>query len=205
MDTWIEYIQTHANYAPIFLFIGSLLAGMCVPISIDLLMIIAGTLAATAVSGNTYHLFFSMLLGCMFSAWIAYWIGRTLGSQLMKTRYFAKMLSKKRMDKVEVFFKKRGLYALLIGRFIPFGVRNCLYMTSGISKMSFPKFAFCDAFACFLWTLLTFSLYYTLGKNIETIYSQVKFANLLIFIAFSVTVIGIIWYKKRKKAKEKNV
>ncbi len=178
---------------------------MCVPISIDLLMIVAGTLAASADTANMYHLFFAMLVGCTVSAWIAYWIGRKLGSQLLKNSYFSKMLSEKRMAKVESFFQKRGLSALLIGRFIPFGVRNCLYMTVGMSKMSFPKFALCDGLACSLWAALSFSLYYTLGKNIDTIYSQVKFANLLIFIAFSVTVIGSIWYKKRKKAKEENV
>ncbi len=109
------------------------------------------------------------------------------------------------MAKVQKFFEKRGFFALIIGRFIPFGVRNCLYMTSGMSKMSFPKFALCDALACTLWASLSFGLYYTLGKNIDTIYSQVKFANLLIFIAFSVTVIMSIWYKKKKKAKEENV
>jgi len=205
MNHWIETIQNHAQYAPIVLFGASLLAGMSVPISIDLLMIIAATLAATAIKANLYHLFFAMLLGCIFSAWIAYWIGRKLGPQLLKLRYFSKILTKKRMNRAQKFFDKRGFFALILGRFIPFGVRNCLYMSSGMSKMSFPKFALCDALACSLWTLLSFSIYYTLGKNIETIYSHVKIANLLIFISFSVTVIGIIWYKKRKKAKEENV
>lgn len=103
------------------------------------------------------------------------------------------------------FYSQRGPFALIIGRFIPFGVRNALYMSSGMSRHSFLKFALWDGLACFIWALASFSLYYTLGKNIDALYGSVKWVNLIIFVAFSVTVIGIIWYKKRKKAKEENV
>ena len=38
------------------------------------------------------------------------------------------------------FYKKYGALTLVIGRFIPFGVRNAIFLTSGISKMPFAKF-----------------------------------------------------------------
>ncbi len=205
MNTWIETIQNHAQFAPLFLFVGALLAGLSIPISIDLLMIIAASLAATSALANPFHLFFAMLFGCILSAWIAYGIGRRLGPQLLKIPYFAKILTPKRMESAQKFFAKRGPFALVIGRFIPFGVRNCLYMSSGMSKMPFLRFALLDSLACMLWASTSFTLYFFLGKNIETIYRQVKMANFLLFIAFSVTVIGAIWYNKRKTSKEKNV
>lgn len=205
MDTLIQFVQKNSDIAHYVLFGAALLAGLSIPISIDLLMIIGATLAATLIPEHFYHLFFALFLGCALSAWIAYWMGRLLGRKLLNLRLFAKLFSPKRMRKIEVFYKKRGILALGLGRFIPFGVRNGLYMTSGMSRMSFPKFAIVDGLACFIWSSLSFLLYYTLGKNIETLYSGVKWVNFLIFGVFSVTVIAVIWYKKRKKVNETNV
>ena len=44
-----------------------------------------------------------------------------------------------------------------------------------------------------------FYLFYSLGKNFEELVKYAKMFNILIFSAFSVTVIGVIWYKKVKK------
>lgn len=202
---WVDWIQEHAHSAHWLLFGGALLAGFNIPISIDLLMILGATLAATLVPEHTFHLYFALLFGCILSAWISYWIGRAVGPALLKRSFFSKLFSPQRVEKMKVFLKKRGAFALILGRFIPFGVRNCLFMSSGMSKMSFPRFAFFEALACCLWSGLSFSLYYLLGKNIDLLYTRVKMVNALIFIAFSVTVIGIIWYKKRKPTKEGNV
>ncbi|NGX37200.1 MAG: Inner membrane protein [Chlamydiae bacterium] len=201
----LEWIQNHAEHAHWILFGAALLAGMNIPISIDLLMILAATLAATLVSTNVLTLFFAMFFGCLFSAWIAYWIGRKLGPKLLKFPLFSKMLNEKRIEKMKVFYEKRGPMAYILGRFIPFGVRNALFMTSGISRIPFAKFALYDTIGCVLWSCSSFFLYYLLGKNIDALYSQVKSVNLLIFIAFSVTGIGLIWYKKKKNVKEENV
>jgi membrane protein DedA with SNARE-associated domain len=74
-------------------------------------------------------------------------------------------------------------------------------MTSGMSKLHFGKFIFMDAIACTLWCSSAFYLFFTLGQNYETVWHYVKNFNLFIFAAFSVTVIGIIWYKSRKKTR----
>ncbi|NGX39108.1 MAG: Inner membrane protein [Chlamydiae bacterium] len=205
MEKWLVFIQNHAAHAHWFLFGATLLAGLNIPISIDLLMIIAATLAAKVVPEHTALLFFAMFFGCIFSAWIAYFLGKKLGTKLLQWPLFSKIFSKKRLAKVKAFNKKRGSFAFIIARFIPFGVRNVLFMVSGMSRTPFKKFALWDAIGCGLWCSLSFFLYYTLGKNIELLYTRVKMVNLLLFAAFSVTVIGIIWYKKKKPAKEGNV
>jgi len=205
MEKWLEFVHQHANYAHWVIFGGALLAGMNIPISIDLLMIISAILAATIIPGNLLKLFLAILLGCLFSAWIAYWLGRTLGPALQKLPFFSKILGPKKMEKVKKFYEKRGFFAFIIGRFIPFGVRNALFMSSGMSRVPFVKFVLWDAIACALWSTVCFFLYYTLGKNIDALYTRVKIANLIIFLGFSMTVIGIIWYKRRKTDKEENV
>lgn len=201
---FFDWLQTNAQYAHYAILGATLLAGLNIPIPIDLLMVISASIAAVILPSHLFHLFFAMLVGCIISAWISYTLGRTLGNKLIRLPLLSKMFSQERMEKIQKFYKKRGPLALIIGRFIPFGVRNGLFMSSGMSKMPFLKFAIWDAIACTIWSVTTFSLYYALGKNIDLLYTHVKTANLIIFLGFSVTVIGIIWYKKRKKATAKN-
>jgi membrane-associated protein len=138
----IEFIQNHAQHAHYVLFGLALLAGMNVPISIDLLMIAGATLASTLIPEHLYLLFFFLFAGCSLSAWIAYALGRFFGIRLMNTRYFSKILNQKRIDQINEFYNTRGFWTLFFGRFIPFGVRNALYMSSGMSKLSFRNLPF---------------------------------------------------------------
>lgn len=201
MDQLYHFIIAHASAAPWILFGLFLLAGMNIPISIDVLIIIASLLSATVISELTLPLYLSALLGCYFSAWIAYWLGRFFGKKLLKISWIAKMLPPTRLKKLETFYRNHGFLTLLIGRFIPFGVRNGIFISTGMSQLSFKKFMLRDIFPAFLWTTACFSLFYTLGSNYELLVKYVKLINITIFCAFGVTVIIFICYKRRKNKK----
>lgn len=199
MDSIIEFVIQNAHHAHWFIFGSIILAGMNLPISTDVLIIVSAVLAATVVPENTLQLFLGVFFGCTFSAWLAYWIGRAIGPKLCNIRWFSKLLNAKRLEKVKNFYEKHGFLTLLIGRFIPFGIRNCIFMTTGMSKMHFGKFVLRDLVACFTWSAVSFYVFYAMGQNWETLYEYVKTFNILIFLAFLVTVIGVIWYKRRKR------
>ena len=205
MERLTEIIVHHAHNAHWYVFIAIILAGFNIPFSADLLILAAAILAATVVPEHTLHLFFSILLGCYFSAMCAYWLGRLIGTALGKNKFFSKLFNAERLFKIKKFYEKYGLWTLVIGRFIPFGVRNCIFMSSGMSKLHFGKFILMDALACFIWCSTCFYIFFTLGQNYETIWYYLKTFNLLIFAAFSVTVIGILWYKSRKKTQKKSL
>jgi membrane-associated protein len=199
MEHLINIITHHAQNAHWYIFIAILLAGFNIPFSADLLILVAAILAATIVPENTWLLFGSILIGCYFSAMCAYWLGRLLGSALCKKKFFLKLISPQRMKKIKLFYDKYGLWTLVVGRFIPFGIRNCIFMSSGMSKVHFGKFILMDALACTIWSSACFYLFYTLGQNYDTVWHYLKTFNLFVFAAFSVTVIGFIWYKIRRK------
>jgi membrane-associated protein len=199
MEHLTEIITQHAHNAHWYIFIAIILAGFNLPFSADILILISAILAATVVPEHKWLLFFSVLIGCYLSAMCAYWLGRLLGSTLGKTKFFSKLLSVERLNKIKTFYDKYGIWTLVLGRFIPFGVRNCIFMSSGMSKVHFGKFILMDAVACTLWCSTFFYLFYTLGQNYSVVWHYLKTFNLLIFAAFSVTGIGIIWYKNRKK------
>jgi membrane-associated protein len=204
----MEYLTTlvanHAHNAHWYLFTALILAGFNVPVCSDLMILLAAVLAATVVPETLWLLYGSVLVGCYLSAMCAYWLGRLLGPALGKSIFFRKLINPLRLAKIRQFYEKYGLWTLIVGRFIPFGARNCIFMSSGMSKLSFGKFILKDALACTIWCSTAFYFFFTLGKNYETLWGYLRTFNLLIFAAFSVTVIGIIWYKRRKKAPAKN-
>jgi membrane-associated protein len=203
MESLLHITSQYATHAHWFIFAAIILAGANLPLSIDLLALIAALLASQVVPENTLELFLSVYLGCLFSAWVSYWIGRLLGPKLYKWRLFAALLNPNRLTKIKSFYARHGLLTLILGRFIPFGVRNCLFMTAGISEAPFRTFLWRDFIACSVWSSVAFYLFYSLGQNYEVLSQHLKTINCLIFVAFSVTVISVIWYKKGKRAKSK--
>ncbi len=199
MDTLIDWIVKHAATAHWFIFASILLAGLNIPISADVIIIISAILAATVVPENVWLLFFSVFIGCALSAQLAYWTGRLIGPQLLRIRYFAKLLQPARLAKIQAFYENHGFSTLIIGRFIPFGVRNAIFMTTGISKANFGKFVLRDSIACFIWTATCFSIFYALGNNYQQLKAYVHIVNILLFAAFSIAVIAFVWYKKTRK------
>jgi membrane-associated protein len=199
MDTLIDFIYRHAGEAHWIVFSALMLAGLNVPISEDLLIILSAILAATVVPENTTLLFAGVFLGCYLSDWVSYWIGRTLGRKLWNIPWFSRTIPKKKLLLAQNFYAKYGFWTLLIGRFIPFGVRNCLFITAGMGKMPFGKFLISDGIACIASNTTLFTIAYMLGKNYEVLLNFLKTFNIVIFSAFLVTIIAVIWYKKRRK------
>lgn len=199
MEQLYYFISQHSGKAPWILFGLFLCAGLNIPISIDILIIIASLLAATVIPEATIPLYLSAFFGCYFSAWLAYWVGRLIGRKLLGTKWLSKLLPESKLVKIENFYRRHGFLTLLIGRFIPFGIRNGIFMSTGISKLSFGLFALRDIFPAFLWSTAAFWGFHALGSNYDKLVNCVKTINLLLFCAFGVTVIAIICYKKRKK------
>ncbi len=183
MDSLYPFILAHAAHAHWLIFGVILLAGMSIPISIDLVLVATALMASRVIPEHAVHLYLAVLFGCYFAGWIAYAIGRWLGPKILHIPLISKILSPERLEKAGRFYKKHCLWARVLGRFIPFGVRNCLFMSAGLSRMPFLKFAYMDAIACFLWSTLSFYLFYTLGHNYEAVVNSVKVFNLAMYSA----------------------
>ena len=193
----MQFIQSNAELAPYVTFGLLLLAGFNIPVSEDALLFI-NALLAVQNPDQKYALFAGVFLGAYASDLICYGLGRKLGPQLFKIRFFANMVDPKLVTKLSNFYQKYGILTLLIGRFIPFGVRNGLFLTAGLSKMNFKKFAFGDLLACTITSGIFFTLYFNYG---EAVIEFVKKFNIIIF---SIAATGALFYfianKRQKKA-----
>lgn len=192
-----EYPQ-HAHW---FILIFLLLASI-VPISEDFILMTSGIVASVFVPENTYKMWAFVFVGAYLSDWIAYWMGRLLGPKLLKFKFIAKIVKQERIDKMHAFYDKWGIFAFIVGRFIPFGTRNALFISAGMGKMSFLKFVLMDGVAALVSTSCAFWLSYKVGAHYEVIWDVIKLYSLPLLIGLGilvVTVIGVIWYKKAKR------
>ena len=192
MDGLLEYFVQHVEWAPYIVFILLMLTGLHLPISEDAMIFISAFLASTHPE-LMVSLYLGMYGGAYLSDLVCFGIGKTLGPRLWKVPFFANRLKREQVKRVQGFYERYGLFTLIIGRFIPFGVRNGLFFTAGISNMNSVKFALWDSIACAISCSTYFYIYYTFGKSVI---AYVEKVNIGIFAGFLVAVVGVIAYFK---------
>ena len=191
----MQMINANVAMAPYIIFGLLFLAGFNIPVSEDVMLFTSAMLAAKNPD-HLWPLFTGVFAGAYISDLICYgFLGRYLGQKLFKINFFANMVSQERLDTINSFFKKYGVFTLIFGRFIPFGVRNGLFLAAGLGKMNAWKFALSDLLACTISCVTYFWVYYTYG---ETAIYYVKKGNYVI-AALALAIVGGIVVKKLKK------
>ena len=191
----MTYIQSNADVAPFLIFGLLLLAGFNLPVSEDL-MLFTSALLARGRPDLFWSLFIGVFAGAYLSDLICYGLGRTLGPKLWKIKWFARMVKPESVDKVSHFYERFGIFTLILGRFVPFGVRNALFLTAGLGRMGFMKFALSDLLAATISCSVYFYLYFTYG---EAVVAYIQRSNQVIFGVAVVLVVVLLVRQMRKK------
>jgi len=192
----MQLINSNIDMAPYIIFGLLFLAGFNIPVSEDLMLFTTAILAAKNPD-YLWPLFAAVFAGAYVSDLICYGlIGRYFGPKLFKIKFFASMISPEKLEKINFFFKKYGVWTLIFGRFVPFGFRNGLFLSAGLGKMNAVKFALSDLLACTISCVTFFTIYYKYG---ETAIEYVKKSNYVIGGIAAVVIIALL-LKKRKEA-----
>ncbi len=165
MESIIQFATEHAEVAHWLFAILIFLGGLNIPISEDIVMISAGALASTLLPETAFLQYTILFIVCWMAAWEAYWIGRLLGPRLYDIRWFNRVLTPNKIDRLHHYYERFGIWTFIVGRFIPGGVRNGLFMTAGLGKMPFNKFILRDLPACLISTAFLFTLGYFFGQH----------------------------------------
>jgi membrane protein DedA with SNARE-associated domain len=161
-----------------------LLAGFNIPISEDLVFIVSASIAAAVYPENTFLIFAGCFLGAYLSDLIAYFIGRHGLPLIQEFGFLKSEKMKERIVSLHIYFKKYGGKTLFFGRFIPFGVRNIMFITAGLVRVSILKFMIIDFLALAITSTLLFTVGYKFGENIELIMMYLSRYKITIFIIF---------------------
>ncbi len=197
MEQALSYIQSNIELAPYLVCGLLLLAGLNIPVSEDAMIFVSAMLAA-AQPDNTVRLFTGLFLGAYISDVMCFYLGFYFGEKLWKIKWFASMVKKDNVSKMNTFYEKYGALTLIFGRFIPFGVRNGLFLTAGISKMKPMKFILSDFVACMISVCVYFYLYFKYGQSVV---EAIKRSNYVIF-ALALSFVLFLVMKKKKSQKK---
>lgn len=203
----IGAIYKYPEIAHWIIFFSLILAGFNLPVSEDLMLLTSGILARAYVPENGWLLWAAVFFGAYISDWIAYWTGRLLGPKILTIRWLSKIIHQERLDKMHRFYDKWGMLAFLFGRFIPFGARNCLFLSAGMGHMTFKRFLCVDGVAALVSTTSAFTFAYIFGEQaaslIEFVAAYLSQRSIAFFIGvvlLLITIIGIIIYNRKKRS-----
>lgn len=203
MNNIIIYLQDMANYVH-FISFGLLVLAAILPISEDIVIIISASIAATIVPENTIYIFIGCFLGAYSSDIIAYFIGKYAGNKLLNTKIFKKIVSEQKILLLKVYFNRYGGKTLFFGRFIPFGFRNAIFMTSGLVHLKLSKFLIIDILSLSITSIILFYLGYIFGQKYDIILNYVKQYKTILFVVLIILLVYHLIRRHKAKLRVKN-
>ncbi|MEQ8474127.1 MAG: VTT domain-containing protein [Marinoscillum sp.] len=139
------------------LFFGFFLPG-------DSLLFTTGLLCGTSLLDFNVYLLVILAFG---ASVLGYAVGYYTGFKLSESRIFREeqfLFRKSHMTKADYFFKKYGLSAFVIARFIPL-VRTYIPILAGATRMDYRLFTRYNLLGAALWVSVLIMIGYFLGKN----------------------------------------
>ena len=196
-------ILSVSHFLPFIVFFLLLLAGFNLPFSEDLIIITSAIIAQERTS-LFFPLYIAIYLGVVISDHIAYWIGFNMGAGIKKRKWFTKRVPENKILIIQKYLHNHGILTFIICRFIPFGVRNMLFMGSGFSKMDYRLFTIYDLIAATINTTTLYFLIYFLGVSVQKPFKTAGIILFVILIAVLLTLTLNFFVFKKDKSDDTN-
>lgn len=178
MDSIIAFFMSYISYWPLVCFCALFLAGFNLPISEDVLIVMSALIAYEDPELLIPN-YIALYAGIYVSDIICYWMGRLIGNGVLKIKFFKKALNPERVEYLSKKLEKHGFLTFIVTRFIPFGMRNALFMTCGFTMLPFPKFMLFDAIAALTSSLSLYSLVLLIGESAQ---EGFKIVGIILFV-----------------------
>jgi membrane protein DedA with SNARE-associated domain len=200
MPDFVGFIRQYISFFPPVAFISLLLAGLNFPISEDLI-IITGALLSHGRRANIVYNLAAIYLGAIISDFFVYWVGTKVQKGTSNLKFFSRPASGKALERMHHYLDKYGIFTFIVGRFIPFGVRNTLFFTAGFFRLKLRVFALYDIIAAMISINTLFFLAYNFGDDAG---KPLRIAGIVLFILLVSVGISLIirlivlWRRQRK-------
>jgi len=185
------------HYGYIILFSALVLELIAFPLPGELMMTYCGFL----VYQSKMNFVISILVataGVIVGITTSYFIGTKLGAKFFEKYGSYIHLGPDKIEKTSRWFKSSGNKLLILAYFIP-GVRHITGYFSGITKISYKRFALNAYFGAFLWTATFISLGKVLGPNWDKFHSYISKYLIIGSIIISLILLIIYAYRNHKK------
>jgi membrane protein DedA with SNARE-associated domain len=200
MPSWIEAYFNAANpmFYPIF-GLALLLAGLCMPISADLVLLSAGYFAYQGQAA--YAVLIPVAVGSvLLGDTMMFGIGRHFGKRVIGMWPFRKAFTPERLARTETSFQKQGYRVVFLARFMP-GIRTIFMFSSGTLGLRYWKFLLYDLAGALIVIPVTLLSVKWVAGNLELIRAKIARGQWVVMAILAAT--GLVFYfrKRRKRSK----
>ena len=140
------------------------------------------------------------LTGALVNYVLGYYLGRGAVNKLVARYGRLFFISEQSIIKTEKYFTNHGEITTFVGRLIP-AIRQLISIPAGFAKMKMNKFLIYTALGAGIWSAILIFMGYFFGENMEIIQSNL---NIITIVIVSLTIIFVLFYLLRKRAKKKN-
>jgi membrane protein DedA with SNARE-associated domain len=165
-DPLEAFLSWYGSYGYPILFLGVLLENAGVPVPGETAVLAAGFLASPA-SGGDFQLVWVIALASLAAVLGdngGYWLGWHLARPLLRRRQSFLLLTPKRFEAAEVYFRRYGVWTIFLGRFVG-GLRVVAAMVAGAASMSWLRFFLANMAGAVTWATAVSLLGYFFGRS----------------------------------------
>ena len=159
------------------------------PFPSEVVMIPAGYLAFKGKM-NLFLIILAGASGSLAGAWFNYILAKKYGR-----RFLLRIISRKKLKKLEDFFYNHGHISTFSGRLIP-GIRQYISFPAGLAKMDKFLFSLYTTLGAGIWVTILALLGYYMGENEEIIQKYLKEITILVLIILTIVIMIYIKLKK---------
>ena len=200
MENWIIEIMNSYGYIGILFLIA--LENIFPPIPSEVILTFSGFLTTTSDVTVLGVIIFSTL-GSVVGAIILYGIGRILDverlEKIVERWGHLLRLTKKDIQKADAWFRRIGVWAVLIGRLVPL-VRSLISIPAGMARMNFSIFLFFTTIGSLIWNSVLVNLGAALGSSWDTIAEYIEtYSHIVVILLAVLFMLFIVWFIKSRK------
>ncbi|WP_146550954.1 MULTISPECIES: DedA family protein [Rummeliibacillus] len=200
MENWIIEIMNSYGYIGILFLIA--LENIFPPIPSEVILTFSGFLTTTSDVTVLGVIIFSTL-GSVVGAIILYGIGRILDverlEKIVERWGHLLRLTKKDIQKADAWFRRIGVWAVLIGRLVPL-VRSLISIPAGMARMNFSIFLFFTTIGSLIWNSVLVNLGAALGSSWDTIAGYIEaYSHIVVILLAVFFMLFIVWFIKSRK------
>ena len=181
------------------IFFAMALESACIPLPSEIIMPFSGFVVSEGKLG-LLEITLSGALGNLFGSIAAYQVGLRGGRPFLEKYGKYVLLSRKKLDLADDWFRKYGDRAVLISRVLPV-IRTYISLPAGIAGMDFKKFAFYTFAGSLRWCLALGYIGVLLGPKWDSLKGWFHILDAIIIISLMCFVIFfIIKYRKNNSS-----
>ena len=202
MGDWIKGLVLGVSpfWAPWLVFALLLLSGFGIALGEEIIIIPAGMWLHAHGGSSWWPVILASYAGVVVGDILWFLICSTFGNRLLHKKWFKRIAHPKRMLQVKYQFDVRGVWVVVLARFIP-GSRTTTITVAGLMHMKFWKFTLATAICCLLTTPAQLFAGWWIAKTFEE--SKTTVETITKLLALVVVVLAFVlayrlWAKHRK-------